>query len=112
MSRMARPASSKTDSRQTFALLAKQYGACHKALLSLVEELPQDQFRWRPTPGPQSIGWNLWHAARWDDYLAQVLVEETTSRLLSIRCGVAWACCSPVAGAVRSDRSACRPGRC
>ena len=79
MSRMARPASSKADSRETFGLLAQQYGTCHKALLSLVEELSQDQFRWRPTPGPQSIGWNLWHTARWDDYLAQVLVEETPS---------------------------------
>jgi hypothetical protein len=76
---MARPASSKTDSRQTFGLLAKQYAGFHRALLSLVEELSQDQFQWRPTRGPQSIGWNLWHTARWDDYLAQVLVEETPS---------------------------------
>jgi len=79
MSRMARPASSKTDSRQTFGLLAKQYHSCHKAALAMVDELSQDQFRWRPSRGPQSIGWNLWHIARWDDYLAEVLLQQTPS---------------------------------
>jgi hypothetical protein len=79
MSRMARPANSKTDSRQTFGLLARQYHACHKAVLAMVDELSQDQFRWRPTRGPQSIGWNLWHIARWDDYLAEVLLQQTPS---------------------------------
>ncbi len=74
LSRMARPASSRTDSRQTFRLIARQYHACHTALLAMVDELSEDQFRWRPSPGPQSIGWNLWHVARWDDYLAEVLL--------------------------------------
>jgi hypothetical protein len=45
----------------------------------MVDELSQDQFRWRPAPGPQSIGWNLWHIARWDDYLAEVLLQQTPS---------------------------------
>ena len=79
MSRMARPASSKTDARQTFGLLARQYHRCHEAALAMVDELSEDQFRWRPSRGPQSIGWNLWHIARWDDYLAEVLVKHTPS---------------------------------
>jgi hypothetical protein len=76
---MARPASSKSDPRQTFRLLAMLYHACHQAVLAMVDGLSQDQFRWRPTLGPQSIGWNLWHIARWDDYLAEVLVQQTPS---------------------------------
>ncbi len=76
---MARPASSKTDPRQTFGLLARQYHTCHQAILAMVDELSEDQFRWRPSPGPQSIGWNLWHIARWDDYLADVLLRYTPS---------------------------------
>jgi DinB superfamily len=76
---MARPASSKTDPRQTFGLLARQYHRCHQATLAMVDELSEDQFRWRPSPGPQSIGWNLWHIARWDDYLAEVLLRHTPS---------------------------------
>ena len=45
----------------------------------MVDELSQEQFRWRPAQGPQSTGWNLWHIARWDDYLAEVLVQHTPS---------------------------------
>ena len=76
---MARPASSRTDPRQAFGLLARQYRRCHQAILAMVDELSEDQFRWRPPQGPQSIGWNLWHIARWDDYLAQVLLQHTPS---------------------------------
>jgi hypothetical protein len=76
---MARLASSKTVSRQTFGLLARQYQRCHHATLAMVDELSDDQVRWRPPQGPQSIGWNLWHIARWDDYLAEVLLEHTPS---------------------------------
>lgn len=76
---MAPSAGSKIDSRQTFRLLASRYLKCHAAALTMVDELSEDQFRWRPSPGPQSIGWNLWHIARWDDYLAEVLVERTPS---------------------------------
>src|SRR5712692_8736979 len=76
---MAYPAGSKTDPRQTFGLLAGQYRRCHQATLTMVDELSEDQFRWRPSQGPQSIGWNLWHIARWDDYLAEVLLQHTPS---------------------------------
>jgi hypothetical protein len=76
---MARPAGSKPNPRQTFELLARQYQRCHQATLAMVDELSEDQFRWRPPQGPQSIGWNLWHIARWDDYLADVLLRHTPS---------------------------------
>jgi len=77
MSRMARPATARTDPRRTFKLIARQYHSCHVAILAMVDELSQEQFQWRPVQGPQSIGWNLWHIARWDDYLAEVLVRQT-----------------------------------
>src|ERR1700694_3409029 len=76
---MAPQASSEATSRQTFGLLARQYSGCHKAALALVGELSQEQFRWRPTQGPQSIGWNLWHVARFDYYIAEVLLQQTPS---------------------------------
>ena len=65
--------------RQTFALFARHYRTCHKNAVEMVGELSEEQFQWRPSPGPQSIGWNLWHIARWDDYLAEVLVQQTPS---------------------------------
>jgi DinB family protein len=68
-----------SDARQTFALIARHYRTCHKNAISMVEELSDEQFRWRPSPGPQSVGWNLWHIARWDDYFAEVLIAGTPS---------------------------------
>jgi DinB family protein len=55
-------------------LLAKHCGECHQAALRLVSDLSEDQFRWRPEVGPLSIGWNLWHIGRWDDFLADVFL--------------------------------------
>jgi uncharacterized damage-inducible protein DinB len=65
--------------RQTFSLFARHYRACHKSAIEMVGELSEEQFYWRPSPGPQSIGWNLWHIARWDDYFAEVVVAGTPS---------------------------------
>jgi hypothetical protein len=76
---MARPANTNRDSRQAFRLIASRYRTCHEAALTMVDELSVNQFEWRPTKGPQSIAWNLWHIARWDDYLAEVLVKQTPS---------------------------------
>jgi hypothetical protein len=61
----------------SLALIARRYRGSHKSALRLVDDLSEEQFRWRRSPGPQSIGWNLWHTARWDDYLAEVLVAHT-----------------------------------
>jgi hypothetical protein len=68
-----------TLSRQTTALLAYHFNEGHKAALALVDGLTDEQFRWRPAPGPQSIGWNLWHIAKWDDFMAEALVARTPS---------------------------------
>lgn len=76
---MTRQIRSATRSRETTALLVRHYVKCHASALRLVAELSGAQFRWRPPKGPQSIGWNLWHVARWDDFLAEVLVARTAS---------------------------------
>jgi hypothetical protein len=70
---------SATSSRETTALLAHHFKLGHMASLALVGELSEEQFRWRPTSGPQSIGWNLWHIAKWDDFMAEALVARTPS---------------------------------
>jgi hypothetical protein len=68
-----------TRARQTTALLAHHIRVGHEAALALVLELSEEQFRWRPDPGPQSIGWNLWHIAKWDDFMAEALLARTPS---------------------------------
>jgi hypothetical protein len=76
---MTRADSSSTSARQMTALLAHHFGEGHKAAMALVVELSEEQFRWRPAKGPQSIGWNLWHIAKWDDFMAEALVARTPS---------------------------------
>jgi hypothetical protein len=68
-----------TGARQTTALLTHHFKEGHAAALALVVELSEEQFRWRPASGPQSIGWNLWHVAKWDDFMAEALVSRTPS---------------------------------
>jgi hypothetical protein len=65
--------------RSATALLAHHFKEGHVAALALVVDLAEEQFRWRPDPGPQSIGWNLWHIAKWDDFMAEALVARTLS---------------------------------
>lgn len=76
MARRIRPAAS---ARGTTELLARHYVKCHESALRLASGLSEEQFQWRPATGPQSIGWNLWHVARWDDFLAEVLVARTSA---------------------------------
>lgn len=68
-----------TSSRETTALLLRNFRAGHAAALGLVGELSEAQFCWRTAPGPQSIGWNLWHIAKWDDFIAEALVARSPS---------------------------------
>lgn len=48
--------------------LKHAYRLRHRWLLSMVEEITEEQFTWQPTPASHSIAWNLWHVARWADY--------------------------------------------
>lgn len=55
-------------------LILRRYQETHKAALSLVEDLTEERFHWGPNRGLQSIAWQLWHIARWDDFLGEVLI--------------------------------------
>jgi hypothetical protein len=45
----------------------------HRRVLLLVDPLNDEQLRWRPRPSAPSIGFHLWHLARWADYDAQLI---------------------------------------
>jgi len=49
--------------------LKDRYNLVHRRLLKTVEGLTEEQFAWKPTPNSSSIAFNLWHLARWADYL-------------------------------------------
>ena len=40
----------------------------------MVDGVPDGVITWRPEHGPQSIAWQFWHVARWDDYLAEAII--------------------------------------
>jgi hypothetical protein len=47
----------------------------HRTVLSLAEDLDDDQLRWRPAGYSTSIGFHLWHLARESDYLIAVILQ-------------------------------------
>jgi hypothetical protein len=56
----------------------RAYKINHKLILDLTESLNDEQLLWKPAGYNNSIGFNLWHIARWSDNLiAEVLKEYT-----------------------------------
>lgn len=48
----------------------RHYRLVHERLLNMSEDLSDEQFRWSAGPSLHSVGWQLWHSARWDDVFA------------------------------------------
>jgi hypothetical protein len=58
--------------------IASRFHSWHTIALRSVEGVADVQARWRPQRGPQSLVWQLWHIARWDDRFAQIIAELAT----------------------------------
>ena len=59
-------------------LLTFLYRQWQDRVLGVVEDLSEQQLRWR-TAKVTSVAFNLWHLARWDDLLASLLADMTPS---------------------------------
>jgi len=57
-------------SRSLGETLLRYYALTHERLLKAAEELPPEQFARSAGPSLHSVAWQLWHAARWDDFFA------------------------------------------
>lgn len=55
------------------AEIAKQYCDTQDDLLELVDSLTDEQIGWTPNATTPSIGFHLWHMARWADYLQEMI---------------------------------------
>jgi hypothetical protein len=53
------------------------FAQAHEEVLKLVEGLSDEQLTWQPHPSASSIAFNIWHLARWADYV-QARMPETT----------------------------------
>jgi hypothetical protein len=56
----------------TLMILERQHKT-HRRLLEIVEDLSESQLDWRPDAHAPSIGFHLWHMARWADRLQSTL---------------------------------------
>ena len=65
--------------------IAAQYRQTHARALQLADDLSDEQLVWRPPGSASSIGFNLWHLARWADHLQAAIPGMTAT--LSDRLG-------------------------
>lgn len=61
-------------------LLARNYAIAHARVLKVVEDLSAEQFGKPLHRSLHSIGWQVWHIARWEDRLAEVVLEKFPER--------------------------------
>ncbi len=55
--------------------IARYYRATHELVLKVVDILDDQQTRWRPNRITPSIGFHVWHLARWADYLQEMITD-------------------------------------
>ena len=53
--------------------IARQYRETQEAILDLIDGLTDDQLAWSPNETTPSIGFHVWHLARWADYLQEMV---------------------------------------
>ena len=57
-------------------LLVWNYALAHERTINVIDDLTDEQFAKPIHSSVHSIGWQLWHTARWDDRFAEILLEK------------------------------------
>jgi DinB superfamily len=81
-------------SNSIMAEVASQYGNTQDDLLELVEGLIDAQINWTPNQTTPSIGFHLWHMARWADYLQEMINGRGTQIWATEQLAAGWALAS------------------
>lgn len=55
--------------------IAEYYRTRHELVLKAVNGLDDQQIMWRPNRTTPSIGFHVWHLARWADYLQETITD-------------------------------------
>ena len=53
--------------------IAEYYRSRHELVIKVIDNLNEQQMMWRPNRTTPSIGFHVWHLARWADYLQEVI---------------------------------------
>jgi hypothetical protein len=64
-------------SENTVGLLANNYAIGHGRVIESAERMDDALFAKSMGTRVHSVAWQVWHIARWDDRLAEILVEKT-----------------------------------
>lgn len=57
------------------AELSARFSAWHRRAIDCFTGVSEEAAAWRPPSGPQSLLWQLWHIARWDDRFAWIIAD-------------------------------------
>ncbi len=60
-------------SNSIMTAIARQYRETQEAMLDVVDGLTDDQLAWSPNETTPSVGFHVWHLARWADYLQEMI---------------------------------------
>jgi hypothetical protein len=55
--------------------IAARFHDWHKRAIDCFAGVSEEASAWRPDSGPQSLLWQLWHVARWDDRFAWIIAD-------------------------------------
>ena len=59
--------------KSIMSVICEQYRNTHEILLDLIDSLSDEQIGWTPNATTPSIGFHVWHLARWADYLQEMI---------------------------------------
>lgn len=71
--------------------ISHRYRQTHEYLLGLVEDLTEEQIGWTPNATTPSIGFHVWHLARWADYLQEMINGRGSQVWEKEELGAKWA---------------------
>ena len=72
------------------AEICEQYRNTHENLLDLIVDLTDEQIGWTPNATTPSIGFHIWHLARWADYLQEMINGQGSQLWEKEELGIRW----------------------
>ena len=72
------------------AEICEQYRNTHENLLDLIVNLTDEQIGWTPNATTPSIGFHIWHLARWADYLQEMINGQGSQLWEKEELGIRW----------------------
>ena len=76
--------------RDPYQTIVDTYSANHDRIIGLVTDLTNEQLLWRPSNLAPSIGFHVWHLARWADLVQEVFNGAGTQVWIKDKVAAQW----------------------